>query len=162
MLVTPRDWRANLVPPPICCFSCYKNILFLHMMPFRVQARLAHKWRFWAYSKCEARASQVKRAKAHEWATCFPCRVSHQVMSFWCELLQALPVNQSKYFSHLAKLINGLVMEEETTPTRPFVRVAVPENICLLCSKLVENPALRRKLFSSKRRPKLVKVYSFF
>ena len=69
----------------------------------------------------------------------------------------ALPFKLSKYFSHLAKSINGLVlngMEEENTPTKTFIRVAVPENICLQCGKLIENPALRRKLFSGKQKTK--------
>ena len=69
----------------------------------------------------------------------------------------ALPVKLSKYFSHLVKSINGLVlngMEEENTPTKTFIRVAVPENICLQCGKLIENPALRRKLFSGKQKTK--------
>ena len=45
-------------------------------------------------------------------------------------------------------------MEEENTPTKTFIRVAVPENICLQCGKLVDNPALRRKLFSGKQKTK--------
>ena len=44
-------------------------------------------------------------ARASESSTCFPCRESHQVTSFWRELLRmlhaALPVKLSKYFSHL-------------------------------------------------------------
>ena len=69
----------------------------------------------------------------------------------------ALPVKLSKYFSHLAKSINGLVlngMEEENTPTKTFIRVVVPEDICLQCGKLMDNPALRRKLFSGKQKTK--------
>ena len=76
----------------------------------------------------------------------------------------ALPVKLSKYFSHLAKSINGLVlnrMEEENTPTKTFIRVAVPENICLQCGKLVDNPALRRKLFSGKQKTK-TQILIFF
>ena len=42
-------------------------------------------------------------------------------------------------------------MEEKNTPTKTFIRVAVPENIYLQCGKLVDNPALRRKLFSGKQ-----------
>ena len=45
-------------------------------------------------------------------------------------------------------------MEEENTPTKTLIRVAVPENICLQCGKLVDNPALRRKLFSGKQKTK--------
>ena len=45
-------------------------------------------------------------------------------------------------------------MEEKNTPTKTFIRVAVPENIYLQCGKLVENPALRRKLFSGKQKTK--------
>ena len=48
----------------------------------------------------------------------------------------------------------GNGMEEENTPTETFIRVAVPENICLQCGKLVDNPALRRKLFSGKQKTK--------
>ena len=48
----------------------------------------------------------------------------------------------------------GNGMEEENTPTKTFIRVAVPENICLQCGKLVDNPALRRKLFSGKQKTK--------
>ena len=42
-------------------------------------------------------------------------------------------------------------MEEKNTPTKTFIRVAVQENIYLQCGKLVDNPALRRKLFSGKQ-----------
>ena len=56
-----------------------------------------------------------REARARESSTCFPFRESHQVTSFWRELLRmlhaALPVKLSKYFSHLVKSINGLVME---------------------------------------------------
>ena len=45
-------------------------------------------------------------------------------------------------------------MEEENTPTKTLIRVALPENICLQCGKLVDNPALRRKLFSGKQKTK--------
>ena len=45
-------------------------------------------------------------------------------------------------------------MEEENTPTKTFIRVAVPENTCLQCGKLIDNPALRRKLFSGKQKTK--------
>ena len=48
----------------------------------------------------------------------------------------------------------GNGMEEENTPTKTFIRVAVPENICLLCGILVDNPALRRKLLSGKQKTK--------
>ena len=48
----------------------------------------------------------------------------------------------------------GNGMEEENTPTETFIRVAVPENICLQCGKLVDNPALRRKVFSGKQKTK--------
>ena len=61
-----------------------------------------------------ARASE-REARASESSTCFPCRQSHQVTSFWRGLLRmlhaALPIKLSKYFSHLAKSINSLVME---------------------------------------------------
>ena len=45
-------------------------------------------------------------------------------------------------------------MDEESTPTKCFVRVAVPENICLQCGGLVENAALRRRLFSRSNKTK--------
>ena len=45
-------------------------------------------------------------------------------------------------------------MDEESTPTKCFVRVAVPENICLQCGGLVENAALRRRLFSGSNKTK--------
>ena len=45
-------------------------------------------------------------------------------------------------------------MEEENIPTKTFIRVAVPENTCLQCGKLIDNPALRRKLFSGKQKTK--------
>ena len=45
-------------------------------------------------------------------------------------------------------------MAEESTPTKCFVRVAVPENICLQCGGLVENAALRRRLFSGSNKTK--------
>ena len=45
-------------------------------------------------------------------------------------------------------------MDEESTPTKCFVRVAVPENICLQCGRLVENAALRRRLFSGSNKIK--------
>ena len=45
-------------------------------------------------------------------------------------------------------------MEKENTPTKTFIRVAVLENICLHCGKLVDNPALQRKLFSGKQKTK--------
>ena len=48
----------------------------------------------------------------------------------------------------------GSGMEEENTPTKTFIRVTVPENICLQCGKLIDNPALRRKLFSGKQKTK--------
>ena len=48
----------------------------------------------------------------------------------------------------------GNGMEEENTPTKTFIRVAVPENTCLQCGKLIDNPALRRKLFSGKQKTK--------
>ena len=48
----------------------------------------------------------------------------------------------------------GNGMEEENTPTKTFIQVAVPENICLQCGKLVDNPALRRKVFSGKQKTK--------
>ena len=40
----------------------------------------------------------------------------------------------------------GNGMEEENTPTKTFIRVAVPENICLQCGKLVDNPAITEKV----------------
>ena len=43
-------------------------------------------------------------------------------------------------------------MAEENTPTKCFVRVVVPENICLRGS--VENAALRRRLFSGSDKTK--------
>ena len=45
-------------------------------------------------------------------------------------------------------------MEEENTPTKTFIRVAVPENIYLQCGMLVDNPELRRKLLSGKQKTK--------
>ena len=45
-------------------------------------------------------------------------------------------------------------MDEESTPTKCFVRVAVPENICLQCGGLVENAALRIRLFSGSNKTK--------
>ena len=55
------------------------------------------------------------RTSPRKRSTSFPCSESHQVTSFWRNLLRmlhaALPVKLSKYFSHLAKSINGLVIE---------------------------------------------------
>ena len=48
----------------------------------------------------------------------------------------------------------GNWMEEENTPTKTFIRVAELENICLQGGKLVDNPVLRRKLFSGKQKTK--------
>ena len=45
-------------------------------------------------------------------------------------------------------------MAEKNTPTKCFVRVAVPENICLQCGGSVENAALRRRLFSGSDKTK--------
>ena len=45
-------------------------------------------------------------------------------------------------------------MEEENTPTKTYIRVAVLENICLQCGKLVDNPAFWRKVFSGKQKTK--------
>ena len=46
-------------------------------------------------------------------------------------------------------------MEQQNTPTKAFIRVAVPENICLPCSATVGNPALRRELFSGPNKTKI-------
>ena len=48
----------------------------------------------------------------------------------------------------------GNAMKEQNTPTKTFIRDAVPENICLQRGKLVYNPLLRRKLFSGKQKTK--------
>ena len=56
----------------------------------------------------------------------------------------------------------GKGMEEENTPTETFIRVAVPENICVQCGKLVDNPALRRKLFSGKQKTKTCQSLELF
>ena len=53
-------------------------------------------------------------------------------------------------------------MEEKNTPTKTFIRVAVPENTCLQCGKLVDNPALRRKLFSGKQKTKTCQSLELF
>lgn len=39
-------------------------------------------------------------------------------------------------------------MAEENTPTKCYVRVALPENICLQCGGSIANTDLRRRLFS--------------
>ena len=55
----------------------------------------------------------------------------------------------------------GNGMEEENTPTKTFIPVAAPENVSLQCGKLVDNPALRRKLFSGKQKTKTCQSLEF-
>ena len=45
-------------------------------------------------------------------------------------------------------------LEDENTPTKTFARVAVAEDICQQCSKLVDNLALRRRLFTGLQKKK--------
>ena len=98
--------------------SQFQNILLKLMGDKDVEiAKAIHKLDFLTSRAfaCVARSYERRARSASESSTCFPCRESHQVTSFWRELLRmlhaALPVKLSKYFLHLTKSINGLVME---------------------------------------------------
>ena len=83
-------------------------------------------------------------ARASESSTCFPCRESHQVTSFWRELLRmlhaALPVKLSKYFSHL---VTGFVRVLENLESHGNLKFQNPglENLENMCwsLKVLEN-----------------------
>ena len=45
-------------------------------------------------------------------------------------------------------------MEEENTPTKTFVRAALPANTCLQCRSSVADPNKRRRLFSGTKKTK--------
>ena len=53
---------------------------------------------------------------------------------------------------HCAGICNR--MENENTPTKTFVRVDVAESNCEQCSELVDNTALRRRLFTVSQKTK--------
>ena len=132
----------------------------------KAKHRLAHKSSFWARSATVSastivRAPGGKRERASKRKLdLFPlqritssdvilARTSQDAAcSAACQTVKILfaPREIGQWFG------NG--MEEENTPTNTFIRVAVPENICLQCGKLVDNPALRRKVFSGKQKTK--------
>ena len=131
-------------------FSCGKNA---NSVTWRI-VDLLTSWAFervarqWAWSASERKldlfplqritSSDVILARTSQDAAC----------SAACQTVKILfaPREIDQWFG------NG--MKEENTPTKTFIRAAVPENICLQCGKLVYNPLLRRKLFSGKQKTK--------
>ena len=119
----------------------------------KAKHRLAHKSSFWARSATVSakhdRMSAEREAQRITSSDVILARTSQDAAcSAACQTVKILfaPREIDQWFANW--------MEAENTPTKTFIRVAVPEKICLQCGKLVDNPALRRKLFSGKQKTK--------
>ena len=98
------------------------------------------------------RETPKNRARGSGSSTCFSCRKSHQVTSFWRELF-LVPCQSCVLWADLS---NTFRVTESLVgiPTKTFVHVAVAENIWQQCSELVDNLALMRRFSTGSQKTK--------
>ena len=122
---------------------------------FMNRSRLAHKssseFFFWK-PRFRKRETPKNGARGSGSSTCFSCRKSYQVTSFWRQLF-LVPCQSCVLWADLSNTSrNGKFIG---IPTKTFVHVAVAENIWQQCSELVDNLAPMRRLLTGSQKTKI-------